>query len=188
MWISFFLERRRTLRRERTKGVVTVVRDNISEVKGVLSDDVREEMLKYIRTTSSLNRDLYEITNPPKSNDNREDNEKEEIRPEQKNGIHKEEKINKLMNKEIKRFTNSYERFEDNLKVKDITQEIWERGENMSEVISVEISSKFIGRKSKYIFVGSKVGFLTANAVLTLGCRAVLSSCIILKSGIKRLS
>lgn len=186
--MHFFLFRKEaTLKRERTKGVVAVVRDDISEVKGVLSDDIREEMLKYIRTTSSLNRDLYEITNPSKSNDNKEDNTKEERRPEQKNGRHKEEKINKIMNKEIKRFTNSYERFEDNLKVKDITQEMWERGENMSEVISVEISSKFIGRKAKYIFIGSKVGFLTANAVMTLGCRAVLSSCIILKSGIKRL-
>ena len=143
-------------------------------------------MLEYIRNTMELNRSLYEITN---SSNTLNDNSTEEINVKE-NGRHSKNGLYKIAQKEekqIKRFYNSYEKYEDSLKTKDLADNMWEMGQNITEGVSVDLSSMCIGRKSKYIYVTSKIILTSANGILNVGCRVVLYGFINLKSLVKGL-
>jgi hypothetical protein len=144
---------------------------------------MKDEMLDYIRNTMELNRSLYEITNS--SNVSEDTSVVEEIKKEKETSGKTNGLYTKEVNKGIKKFHESYERFEDKLICNDAVTTVWETGEKLSEVISVELSSNFIGSKSKKVYFVSKSLLTVSNCIFTAACWAVISSSYILKSSFK---
>ena len=172
----YFIERNKIILKQREKEV---------EVEGIISDDIKDEMSGYIRSTMELNRMLYEITNSSNTSNDvimvEKKNQKKKENPSAK--INKEKKE---MDRGIHKFTKDYEVYEDKLSVGEITNTIWETNENLSEIISVELSSIFIGNMSKKVYFMTKSIMIFASCILTSAAWAVILILYKLKSSIKR--
>lgn len=156
------------------------------DFNGVLSSDVKEEMLNYIRKNQELNRDLYEITNSHLNN--KLDDLVEEEKPKKESTEKKDLRLyDKQFNKGVRKFKNEYDKYEDQLIVNDLNHKVWEKGENIAETISVDLASNFIGKKSGYVYISSKLIMLLANVVFMVAFRIILQIGIILRSTFRKL-